>query len=647
MPTTTRRYYSNAAIPATLTADVNATQTTITVSTVVGLPTSFPFAYTLDRNSPGSIEVVEVTALTGTTLTVTRGVDGTTGKTHTAGSPAEHTSVARDFDTTNNHASTSSVSTAHGSVVQADVTGGYLDLTNAQTAAGNKTFSNNVTVNGTLSEGTNRVYSAGNAPPYPVTSVATRTGAVTLTAADIGVGTFPSGGFAIPGTLSFGSTTRQMLNMYGTEYALGVQASTLYSRTAASGNFAWFAGGTHNDAAVNAGGGTTLASLSATGLAVTGNITSPTYIYAHNGTNEALRLGEVHGDAGLYAGSDQMGFHTTGTRGWRWAVDNANRMTLDASGNLAITGGMTVGTTLSAAGVVSGAGFDTLFEDFRATAMVHGGGTITLDASANLRWTQRLIAIAHRGSRGHFDITMPADGTVITGVNGAANQTVVAGGIPMAGTDGWVALYYVTSLSTYRLSGYTSTNPTRVAADWVLIAARNGDTGTVFVNPLKRNMRPGESVTVGNANETLAGNKTFSGNIALGSAGTLAFGSTATLSANDTTWTPLKVAGGRGGYSGINFVDAARHFMVSGQYQGIYDGANWTWLWDNGTLSNGTVPWARLSDIPATASRNPTWAEVTSKPATWLDATPTLTGQITDLNTALPSGFYNAGSTLR
>lgn len=49
---------------------------------------------------------------------------------------------------------------------------------------------------GTLQEGGNRVYSAGNPPPYPVTSVASRTGAVTLTAADVAAGTFPAGTFA-------------------------------------------------------------------------------------------------------------------------------------------------------------------------------------------------------------------------------------------------------------------------------------------------------------------------------------------------------------------------------------------------------------------------------------------------------------------
>lgn len=56
------------------------------------------------------------------------------------------------------------------------------------------------------------------------------------------------------GTLSFGAKTRQMINLWKTEYAIGVQSGTLYNRTAA--DFAWFRGGKHDDGQGNAGGGT-------------------------------------------------------------------------------------------------------------------------------------------------------------------------------------------------------------------------------------------------------------------------------------------------------------------------------------------------------------------------------------------------------
>lgn len=53
-------------------------------------------------------------------------------------------------------------------------------------------------------------------------------------------------GVNIGGILGFGSTTRQMLNLWGTDYGMGVQNNTLYHRS--YGNFAWFLGGSHTNA---------------------------------------------------------------------------------------------------------------------------------------------------------------------------------------------------------------------------------------------------------------------------------------------------------------------------------------------------------------------------------------------------------------
>ncbi len=80
-------------------------------------------------------------------------------------------------------------------------------------------------------------------------------------------------------SLYFGTQTRQMLNLWGTQYGIGVQSSTVYFRTDnASGSqngFAWYKGGTHNDAAQNAGaGGATMMKLDGTGLTVNGTFVS-------------------------------------------------------------------------------------------------------------------------------------------------------------------------------------------------------------------------------------------------------------------------------------------------------------------------------------------------------------------------------------
>jgi hypothetical protein len=75
------------------------------------------------------------------------------------------------------------------------------------------------------------------------------------------------------GALSFGTTTRQMLNLWGSTYALGVQNNTLYCRSAT--RFSWFRGGVHSEAQNNAGGGTVAMTLDgSSNLTVTGSVTS-------------------------------------------------------------------------------------------------------------------------------------------------------------------------------------------------------------------------------------------------------------------------------------------------------------------------------------------------------------------------------------
>ncbi|MBF9220182.1 discoidin domain-containing protein [Hymenobacter ruricola] len=57
------------------------------------------------------------------------------------------------------------------------------------------------------------------------------------------------------GNANFGTTTRQMLNLWDTNYGIGIQDNTQYFRSADS--FAWFTGGVHNNSQLNAGGGAT------------------------------------------------------------------------------------------------------------------------------------------------------------------------------------------------------------------------------------------------------------------------------------------------------------------------------------------------------------------------------------------------------
>jgi len=139
-----------------LVGGITGAAASLIVDTVTGLPTG-PFTLMLD---PGvaTEEIVEVTAAGGTTLTVTRGVDGTSAQAHTNGAEVRHAYSARDFQDSRNHEA--NTTTAHG------VTGAIVGTTNVQTLT-NKTLTA-PTLSGTTTAG-----------PINATAVAGTTGTFT------------------------------------------------------------------------------------------------------------------------------------------------------------------------------------------------------------------------------------------------------------------------------------------------------------------------------------------------------------------------------------------------------------------------------------------------------------------------------------
>jgi len=104
------------------------------------------------------------------------------------------------------------------------------------------------------------------------------------------------------GRLHFGTTVRQMLNLWGTQYGIGVQSSTLYARS--DSDFCWFRGGVHAGGAGDPGGGSLVMRLDAASrltvfgtAATTGGITV--------GTNSDAVLTTRH-VMGKQAGNDGL-----------------------------------------------------------------------------------------------------------------------------------------------------------------------------------------------------------------------------------------------------------------------------------------------------------------------------------------------------
>ena len=98
----TIRYYSSVASEKTLTGTITSGQTTMVVSNTIGLPGLTPYTLAVDYET-ATEELVEVTNVAGTTLTITRAIDGTSASSHNAGARVRHVSSARDFADSRTH----------------------------------------------------------------------------------------------------------------------------------------------------------------------------------------------------------------------------------------------------------------------------------------------------------------------------------------------------------------------------------------------------------------------------------------------------------------------------------------------------------------------------------------------------------------
>lgn len=131
MPSPTR-YYSSTAAKTTLSGSLDINTTSLTLASTTGLPSQYPFTLILEKDTAKE-EIIEVTGLVGSAYTITRGVDGSTAKSHSVGAPVEHGVSARDFSESRSHEI--ATSNTHG------ISGDFVGTAGTQTVSGVKTFS--------------------------------------------------------------------------------------------------------------------------------------------------------------------------------------------------------------------------------------------------------------------------------------------------------------------------------------------------------------------------------------------------------------------------------------------------------------------------------------------------------------------------
>ena len=114
------RYYSATAVDNTLAASITSGSTSMVLSTSpIGYPPNYPFTLAIDYNT-ATEELVQVTAVSGTTVTISRANAGLgsntvgTAAAHGVGAVVRHVITAQDLTDAQNHYATALTAGAHG-----------------------------------------------------------------------------------------------------------------------------------------------------------------------------------------------------------------------------------------------------------------------------------------------------------------------------------------------------------------------------------------------------------------------------------------------------------------------------------------------------------------------------------------------------
>ena len=333
------RYYSSTARKTTLVNSINSTDTSITVALASGYPTSYPFTIILDKDTVDE-ELVECTNVSGTILTITRGVDSTTAVAHSAGCQVEHGFSGRDFRESRQHED--STNNVHGLALTSNVVG----ETETQTLT-NKTLTS-ATLGGDLAAGANKITGLGD--PVSAQDAATKNYTDTAATSQVAQATTQATNAATSATAAATSATNAATSETNAATS-ATNAATSETNAATSATNAATSESNASTSETNAAASATAAATSATNAATseTNAATSATNAATSETNAAASSVSAANSAAAAAASYDSFDD--------RYLGQKASAPTVDNDGDALVTGALYYDTTAQEMRVFDGAGW--------------------------------------------------------------------------------------------------------------------------------------------------------------------------------------------------------------------------------------------------------------------------------------------------